>query len=83
MALDPDVRAQAFQSGRLWLLALVCASVGAFVVWRTDDVGVGILAFLTALGVFGLPLWAYERSRRRREETRRSASTKKIGRRKS
>lgn len=68
MALDPDIRSQLFKTVRLWALALVCASVGAAVVWRTNDVNVGILAFVTALAVFGVPLWAYERSRRAREQ---------------
>lgn len=68
MDLDPGTRSQLFKTARLWLLAVVCASVGAAAVWRTNDVTIGVLAFLTALGVLGLPLWGYERSRRARKE---------------
>jgi Flp pilus assembly protein TadB len=68
MALDPDTRGQLQKTARLWVLSLVCASVGAYAVWRSNDLVVGVLAFLVALGVFGLPLWAYERARSRRDE---------------
>jgi hypothetical protein len=68
MALEPATRAQLFKTLRLWLLALICAGVGAYVVGRSNDVGTGIGAFLIAFVVFGLPLWAYERSLTRRTE---------------
>ena len=59
------VRRDLAKQGRLWALSLlVCASVGAFVVWRTDELLPGIGAFLTALVVLGSGLYAYERRRR-------------------
>lgn len=78
VTVDPDTRAQLWKSVRLWALAVVCASAGAGVVWRTDNLTVGVLAFLTAVGVLGVPLWAYERSRRTRDDLRsqRSGSSK-------
>jgi hypothetical protein len=64
--LDPKRREELGQTARLWLLGLPCAAVGAYVVWRTDDVAPGILAFLVTLAVLGPILWVYERRRRRR-----------------
>ena len=58
------VRRDLAKQGRLWALSLVCASVGAFVVWRTDELLPGIGAFLIALVVLGSGLYAYERRRR-------------------
>jgi hypothetical protein len=58
---DPELRKQLLKSGRLWLLSLVCASVGAYTVWSTGSVGSGVLAFLAALVVLGPILWLYER----------------------
>jgi hypothetical protein len=64
--LDPKRREELGQTARLWLLGLPCAAVGAYVVWRTDAVAPGILAFLVTLAVLGPFLWVYERRRRRR-----------------
>jgi hypothetical protein len=63
--LDPKRRAELVQYLRLWLLALPCAGVGAYVVSRTGDLVLGILAFLVTLAVLGPVLWIYERRRRR------------------
>lgn len=71
MALDPNIRSQLIKTARLWAFAVVCASVGAAAVWWTDELNIGILAFLAAFVAFGVPLWAYERSRRAREERER------------
>jgi hypothetical protein len=60
MALDPDVRRQLAKQLRLWLLSLVCATLGATVVWRTGDLLVGVLAFLATVAVLGSLLWVYE-----------------------
>ena len=57
-------RSTAFYA-RLWLLALPCAAAGSSVVWRTDDVVLGVVAFLVALAVLGPFLWVYERRRKR------------------
>lgn len=64
MALDPDIRRQLHQQARLWTLSLVCATVGALVIWRTGQLFPGIVAFLIALAVLGPALWAYERRAR-------------------
>ena len=64
--LDPKRRAELGQYLRLWLLAIPCAAVGAYVVSRTDDLFLAILAFLVALAVLGPVLWVYERRRKRR-----------------
>jgi uncharacterized membrane protein YfcA len=64
--LDPKRRAELGQYLRLWLLAIPCAAVGAYVVSRTDDLVLAILAFLVALAVLGPILWVYERRRKRR-----------------
>ncbi len=64
MALDPDIARQLSQQSRLWLLSLICAGVGAVVVWRTGAVGPGVVAFLITLAVLGIPLWLYEKRRR-------------------
>jgi hypothetical protein len=63
--LDPKRRAELGQYARLWLLAVPCAATGAYVISRTDDLVLGILAFLVALAVLGPFLWLYERRRRR------------------
>ena len=61
---NDGIRRDLAKQGRLWALSLVCASVGAFVVWRTDELLPGIGAFLIALVVLGSGLYAYERRRR-------------------
>lgn len=68
MPVEPDARDQLARQGRLWLLSLICATVGAATVWRTDNLLSGIGAFLVALAVFGIPLWTYERYRKRRRQ---------------
>ena len=64
--LDPKRRAELGQYARLWILALPCAAIGSFVQWRTNDVVLGVVAFLIALAVLGPVLWRYERRRKRR-----------------
>jgi|JI102314A2RNA_FD_contig_41_6320740_length_2047_multi_2_in_0_out_0_4 Flp pilus assembly protein TadB len=59
-----NIRADIAKTARLWGLSLVCATVGAYVVWRTDTLLPGIYAFLITLAVLGLALYAYERRRR-------------------
>lgn len=65
MEADPGRRRELAQQGRLWLLGLVCATVGATVVWRTGSVYVGTGAFLVTLAVLGPVLYVYERRARR------------------
>jgi hypothetical protein len=66
MEPDPGRRRELAQQGRLWLLALVCASVGALTVSRTGSIYVGAGAFLLTLAVLGPILYAFERRARRR-----------------
>ncbi len=47
------MRKQLLKSARLWVLSLICASVGAATVWATGSVATGVLAFLGALVVLG------------------------------
>ncbi len=60
---DDRIRRDLAKQGRLWALSLICASVGAIVVWRTDQLLPGIGAFLITLVVLGSGLYAYERRR--------------------
>ena len=62
-APDDGIRRDLAKQGRLWGLSLICASVGAFVVWRTDELLPGIGAFLITLVLLGSALYAYERRR--------------------
>ena len=64
MAMDPHTRSELARQARLWLLSLVCATIGAATVWRTNSLGTGVLAFLVAVAVLGGALWAYEKRRR-------------------
>jgi hypothetical protein len=57
------VRRDLAKQARLWTLSLVCATVGAVTVWRTDQLLPGIGAFLLTLVVLGSILYAYERRR--------------------
>jgi len=61
---DDGIRRDLAKQGRLWGLSLVCATVGAVTVWRTDELLPGIGAFLVTLVVLGSLLYAYERRRR-------------------
>ena len=63
---NPNLNQQLGKQARLWALSLICATVGALVVWRTGQFAPGILAFLAAVVVLGAPLWLYERSRGKR-----------------
>ena len=69
MDIDPDIRRQLYQQARLWSLSLVCATVGALVIWRSGRLAPGILAFLVALALLGPVLWAYERRARARRRS--------------
>jgi hypothetical protein len=60
---DPELRKKLLKSVRLWVLSLICASVGAATVWATGSVGPGVLAFLGSLLVLGPILWLYEKRR--------------------
>ncbi|MCW2811434.1 MAG: hypothetical protein JWP61_1892 [Friedmanniella sp.] len=66
MALDPQIRRQFAQQGRLWLLSLLCAVGGTVAIVRTGSLSTGIFVFLGCLGVLGPLLWLYERRRKTR-----------------
>ena len=68
MALDPRIRRELAQTGRLWALALVCATAGAGTVWATDAVRPGVLAFLATLAVLGPLLFLSERRAKARRQ---------------
>lgn len=61
---DPELRAKLAKEGRLWALALVCATVGATTVALTGSVPYGVLAFLAMVAVLGPLLRRYEKRRR-------------------
>ena len=63
---DPELRAKLAKEGRLWGLALVCATVGGLTVAVTDSVPIGVLAFLVVIGVLGPLLRRYEKRRQQR-----------------
>ncbi|WP_375429836.1 hypothetical protein [uncultured Friedmanniella sp.] len=64
MALDPKIRRELAQTGRLWGLALICATAGAVTVSVTGAIPPGVIAFLIALAVLGPLLLVYERRHR-------------------
>lgn len=59
-----NVRSDLLKTARLWGLAVICASVGAYVVSRTNALLPGVSAFLIALAICGPLLYLYERRRR-------------------
>ncbi|HEY5821277.1 MAG TPA: hypothetical protein VIT20_04845 [Propionibacteriaceae bacterium] len=61
MALDPEIRRQLAKQGRLWLLALLCASAATFAIVRTDSLSAGIGVFLLTILVLGSLLYVYEK----------------------
>ena len=64
MAEDAKRRREIAKEGRLYLLALVCASGGALTVYLTDRFVSGVFVFLLCLLVFGLLLYRYEKRRK-------------------
>jgi uncharacterized membrane protein YhhN len=61
---DAKRRREIAKEGRLYLLALVCASGGALTVYLTDRFVSGVFVFLLCLLVFGLLLYRYEKRRK-------------------
>ena len=64
MAEDPSTRRALAKEGRLYLLALVCATGGALAVFLTDRFLIGLFVFLVCVLVFGPLLHAYEKRHR-------------------
>lgn len=63
---DRDLRTAFAREARLYGLGLVCATPAALAVWRTGSLWVGVLVFLTVLGVAGSGLLLLERRLRTR-----------------
>jgi len=61
---DPQRRREIAKEGRLYLLALVCATAGALTVYLTDRLATGIFVFLICVLVFGALLYRYEKRHR-------------------
>jgi hypothetical protein len=64
VAEDPQRRREIAKEGRLYLLALVCATGGAFTVYLTDRLATGVFVFLICVLVFGGLLYRYEKRHR-------------------
>jgi uncharacterized membrane protein YhhN len=64
VAEDAKRRREIAKEGRLYLLALVCASGGALTVYLTNRFVSGVFVFLLCFLVFGLLLYRYEKSRK-------------------
>ena len=58
---DQRTRRAIAKEGRLYLLALVCATGGSLAVYLSDRLAVGVLVFLCCVLVFGPLLYAYEK----------------------
>ncbi len=58
---DPDLRRKLAKEGRLYLLALFCATPGAIAVYLSNSLAVGIAVFLGCVLVFGSALFLYEK----------------------
>jgi hypothetical protein len=66
VAEDLETRRKIAKEGRLYLLALVCATAGALTVYVTDRLVVGIFAFLVAVLFRGPILYTYEKRHQKR-----------------
>lgn len=64
VAADPSNRRALAKEGRLYLLALVCATGGALAVYLTDRFLIGVSVFLVCVLVFGTLLHTYEKRHR-------------------
>ena len=64
MPEDAETRRKIAKEGRLYLLALVCATGGGLGVYLSGRLTVGIFVFALCLLVFGPLLHAYEKRRR-------------------
>ncbi len=63
MTMRPDVHDAVAKEGRLYLLALACATPGAIAVYLFHSLLIGIGVFLIFLTVLGSALYAYEKKR--------------------
>ena len=65
MATDEKTRHAIAKEGRLYLLALVCATGGALGVYLSNRIAPGVFVFLLCLLVLGPLLHAYEKKQLR------------------
>ena len=65
MAEDSETRRKIAKEGRLYLLALVCATGGALTVYFSGRLVTGIFVFLLCVLVFGPILYSYEKRHRK------------------
>jgi heme A synthase len=64
VAEDDQTRRKIAKEGRLYVLALVCATGGALGVYLSNRLLVGIFVFAVCLLIFGPMLYHYERRHR-------------------
>jgi len=62
---DPKIRRELAKQGRLWLLAVVCATAGAITIDQTGSLTTGIAVFLLCVVPLGALLVVYEKRRGR------------------
>ena len=65
VAEDSNRRREIAKEGRLYLLALVCATGGALTVYLSGRLVTGIFVFALCLLVFGPILYQYEKRHRK------------------
>lgn len=65
MIEDPKLRRELAKQGRLWLLALLCASAGAIAIDQSGSLTTGIVVFALCVVPLGTLLVVYERRRGR------------------
>lgn len=63
-----DRRGEMGRQLRIWGLSLVCATIGATVVWATGSLPYGVIAFAVTVAVLGTLLWRFEKSRKGRRQ---------------
>ncbi len=56
-----DAKAQVAKTARLWVLSLICACAGAYTIYRTNSLPLGIGVFALVLIVLGSLLFVYEK----------------------
>ena len=56
------------KTARLWVLSLICASAGAYTIYRTTSLPLGIGVFALVLIVLGSLLFGYERVHAKRRQ---------------
>lgn len=68
MAPPSDLRSKLTKEVRLWILAAVCAAIGAAAVSISDSLPIGVVALLASLLILGPILYWYEKRRQHEQE---------------